>query len=110
MLLDGKSSIAEITQRTKVLSSEEIRQTAQLLAQGEYIKPATLEQELNIDFSYFFAEQAPAEPSAQAAEQARGEAENGTTALKLSGYYVSIARKAAKRSSRWMERAITCWS
>ena len=97
VLLDGKSSIAEITQRTKVLSSEEIRQTAQLLAQGEYIKPATLEQELNIDFSYFFAEQAPAEPSAQAAEQARGEAENGTTALKLSGYYVSIARKAAKK-------------
>ena len=55
VLLDGKSSFAEIAQRTKALSIEDIRQTAQLLAQGEYIKPATLEQELNIDFSYFFA-------------------------------------------------------
>lgn len=96
VLLDGKSSIDEIVQRTTVLSSEEIRQTAQMLAQEQYIKPATLEQELNIDFSYFFADQPPAQPSAEAAEQARGEAESGTRALKLNGYYVSIARKAAK--------------
>ncbi|MBE0613119.1 MAG: response regulator [Burkholderiales bacterium] len=97
VLLDGKSSIQEIEQRTKALSSEEIRRTAQLLAQGEYIKPATPEQELNIDFSYFFADQAPAEPTAEAAGQAHEEAENGTTALKLNGYYVSIARKAATK-------------
>ncbi len=51
VLLDGKSSIAAITQRIKTLSAEEIRGTAQMLAQGGYIKPATLEQELNIDFS-----------------------------------------------------------
>ena len=97
VLLDGKSSIAEITQRTKVLSAEEIRQTARMLAQEEYIKPATLEQELNIDFSYFFSGQPAAEPSAEAAEKARGEAESGTAALKLNGYYVSIARKSAKK-------------
>lgn len=97
VLLDGKSSIANISQRTKVLTPEEIRQTAQILAQGEYIRPATLEQELNIDFSYFFAGQSAAEPSAEAAEQARGEAESGTAALKLNGYYVSIARKSAKK-------------
>lgn len=97
VLLDGKSSFAEITQQTTVLSAEEIRQTAQMLAQGGYIKPATLEQELNIDFSYFFAEQPAAEPSAETAEQVRGEAESGVAALKLNGYYVSIARKAAKK-------------
>lgn len=96
VLLDGKTSIAEIAERTKVLSAGEIRQTAQMLAQGGYIKPATPEQELNLDFSYFFADQ-PAEPSAQVAEQARGEAESGTAALKLNGYYVSIARKSARK-------------
>lgn len=97
VLLDGKSTIADITQRTKALAPDEIRRTAQTLAQDGYIKPATLEQELNIDFSYFFAGQAAAEPSAEEVERARGEAESGTAALKLNGYYVSIARKAAKR-------------
>jgi CheY-like chemotaxis protein len=95
--LDGKSSIAEITARTKDLTPETIRQTAQLLLQGEYIKPATLEQELTIDFSYFFADQPAAEPSAEAAEKASGEAESGAAALKLNGYYVSIARRSAKK-------------
>jgi CheY-like chemotaxis protein len=97
VLLDGKTSIAEIAQRTKELSAEEIRQTAQMLAQGGYIKPATPEQELNLDFSYFFTDQPAAEPSAEVAQQARGEAESGTAALKLNGYYVSIARKSARR-------------
>ncbi len=97
VLLDGKTSFAELAQRTTALSAEEIRKTAQALAQDEYIKPATLEQELNIDFSYFFANQPPAEPTSELAEQARGEAESGTAALKLNGYYVSIARKSATR-------------
>jgi two-component system, OmpR family, response regulator len=97
VLLDGKTNFAEIAQRTKVLSAEEIRQTAQMLAQGEYIKPATMEQELNIDFSYFFAGQPPAEPSEETTEKVRGEAESGAAALKLNGYYVSIARRSAKK-------------
>lgn len=97
VLLDGKSSFGAIGQQTKVLTPEQIRYTAQALAQEGYIKPATLEQELNIDFSYFFADQATAEPSPEAAESARGEADSGTAALKLDGYYVSIARKAARR-------------
>jgi len=37
VLLDGKSSIAEISARTKDLPAETIRQTAQMLAQGGYI-------------------------------------------------------------------------
>jgi two-component system OmpR family response regulator len=95
--MDGKKSIAEIAVQTKDLSAETVRQTARVLLQGEYIKPATLEQELNMDFSYFFAEQPAAKPSAEVTEQVRGEAESGTAALKLNGYYVSIARKAAKK-------------
>ncbi len=97
VLLDGNTSIAGIAQRTTVLSAEEIRQTAQILAQGGYIKPATPEQELNLDFSYFFTDPPVVEASAQALEQARGEAESGTAALKLNGYYVSIARKSATK-------------
>jgi two-component system OmpR family response regulator len=96
VLLDGKSSIADIIGRTKVLTADQIRQTAQMLAQAEYIKPATMEQELNIDFSYFFANQPAAQPSAEAAAQADKEADSGMTALKLNGYYVSIARRSAK--------------
>ncbi|MFH1602508.1 MAG: response regulator [Pseudomonadota bacterium] len=97
VLLDGKTSIGEIAARAKALSQDEVRQAAQMLAQGEYIKPATLEQELNIDFSYFFADQPAAQPSAQATEEARNEAETGATALTLNGYYVSIARRSAAR-------------
>jgi CheY-like chemotaxis protein len=97
VLLDGKSSIAEVMKRAGAPPAGEIRQTAQALAQEGYIKPATLEQELNIDFSYFFDSQPAAAPSAEAAERARGEAESGTTALKLNGYYVSIARRSAKK-------------
>ena len=97
VLLDGKSSFAEVAQRTTVLTPELIRHTAATLAQRGFIKPSTLEQELKIDFSWFFKDQAPPEPSTEDAERARGEAETGTAALKLDGYYVSIARKAAKR-------------
>lgn len=97
VLLDGKSSFADIAQRSKALSAEQIRETAQILIQQDYIKPATLEQELNIDFSYFFAGQPAAAPSADAAEKVSGEAESGAAALKLNGYYVSIARKSKNR-------------
>ena len=97
VLLDGKSSIAAITERTKTLSADQIRQTAQMLAQEEYIRPATLGQELNVDFSWFFAGQAAAAPTAEAAERVREEAESGTAALQLNGFYVSIASRSAKR-------------
>jgi CheY-like chemotaxis protein len=95
--LDGKSSIAEIAARSKDLSIESSRQAAHDLLQGGSIKSATMAQELNIDFSYFFADPPAVEASAGATEQFRGEAESGTAALKLNGYYVSIARKAAKK-------------
>jgi two-component system, OmpR family, response regulator len=97
VLLDGRSNFAEIAQRTKALSLGEIKQIAQTLAQGEYIKPATLEQELNIDFSYFFAGQNAEKPAEQATEQVRSEAESAATALQLNGYYVSIARKSSTK-------------
>ena len=97
VLLDGKLSFAEVAQKSGALTPEIVRHTARTLAQDGYIKPATLGQELNIDFSWFFADQAPPEPSAEASERARGEAESGTAALKLDGYYVSIARKSARR-------------
>jgi two-component system OmpR family response regulator len=97
VLLDAKSSIVDIIGRTKALSPAEVRQTAQALVLGGYIKPATMEQELNIDFSYFFADQPAAPASAEATEKARGEAENVASSLKLNGYYVSIARKSATK-------------
>lgn len=97
VLLDGKSNFAEIAQRTEALPLAEIKKIAQTLAQEEYIKPATLEQELNIDFSYFFAGQNAEQPAEQATEQVRSEAESGAAALRLNGYYVSIARKSTKR-------------
>ncbi len=96
VLLDGRSSIAEIIERNQALAAEDIRNTAQWLLQQAYIRPATPSEELNLDFSYFFGEQ-KTEPSLQATEKAQGEAEGGTAALKLNGYYVSIARRSASR-------------
>jgi len=97
VLLDGKSSFADLARHTEVLTPEVIRHTAKTLAQQGYIVPGTPEQELKIDFSWFFANQPPPEPSAEAAARANGEADSGTAALKLDGYYVSIARKSARR-------------
>jgi two-component system OmpR family response regulator len=97
VLLDGKTSIADLFGRSKTLSPEEVRQTAKILVQGGYIKPATAEQELNLDFSYFFAPRPAEQASAADAEKTQGEAEKVTVSLKLNGYYVSIARKSATR-------------
>jgi CheY-like chemotaxis protein len=97
VLLDGKSSLADLARHTGVLTPQIIRHTAKALAQQGYIVPGAPEPELKIDFGWFFANQAPPEPSAEAAERANGEADSGTAALKLDGYYVSIARKSARR-------------
>jgi len=97
VLLDGKTSIADITGKLKGHSLAEILRTAQMLLHAEHIKPATAEQELKLDFSYFFNDQPADAPSDEAAENARGEAEAGSSLLKLNGYYVSIARKAGEK-------------
>jgi CheY-like chemotaxis protein len=90
--LDGKLSFAEAAGRDKARSVEEMRRTAQMLLKGGYIRPATVAEEMNIDFSYFFNADAPA---AEPSDEHHEEADKGTAALKLDGYYVSIARKAA---------------
>ena len=97
VLLDGKTSIAEVAKRVKVHSLKDIRRTAQTLLGEGHIKPATAEQELKLDFSYFFNEKPVEPPSGEASAKASGEADAGELHLKANGYYVSIARRAAEK-------------
>ena len=88
VLLDGKTSIADVAGKIPGGSLAAIMKTAQVLVDEGYIKPATAEQELNMDFSYFFNDQ-PAEPPAEATEKARGEADNGAALSHLAVQAVS---------------------
>lgn len=93
--LDGKLSFAEAAGRDKARSIDELRRAAQMLLKGGYIRPATVAEEMNIDFSYFFNAGHGDAPAAESTEEHHEEADKGAAALKLDGYYVSIARKAA---------------
>jgi hypothetical protein len=97
VLLDGKVSLADVAGKIKGHTLEEILLAAKMLEHAGHIKPATAEQELGIDLSYFFNDRPAESPSGEATEKARGEADAGSSLLKLNGYYVSIARKAGEK-------------
>lgn len=95
VVLDGRTSIAAAAERGKGRSVEELRRAAQMLLKGGYIEAAGLAQEMNLDFSYFFNDSPGADPVQARTEEHQPEADRGSAALKIDGYYVSIARKAA---------------
>ena len=98
VMLDGKATLAEIITRAGEGSAAQILRDAQILADAGAIEMARPGLDVEIDFSYFFGNKAPAgRPSAEAVRKADSEAESGTTALSLNGYYVSIARSAAAK-------------
>ena len=95
VLMDGKANVREIAQRSAGLTEQEIAMLLPKLIQGELVTTAPISAEVEIDFSYFFnADKSVPEPSAEAKELAKKEAETGTPALERDGYYVSIARRA----------------
>lgn len=97
VLMDGVVNVREITERARNLSEQEVAVLLPKLIIGGYAKMATIAAEDGVDFSYFFDADKPApEPSAQSKEQAEKEADTGAPALRSQGYYVSIARRAAR--------------
>jgi len=96
VVLDGKTSLADAGQRVSGSTAESVRAAAAALLRAGFIAQSTIEQELSIDFSYFFNDRpAPDAVVAAPGAEVTAEAARGEAALKIDGYYVSIARKAA---------------
>jgi two-component system OmpR family response regulator len=97
VLMDGLANVREITERAQNLSEREVGVLLPKLIIDGFAKRATIAAEDGMDFSYFFDADKPApEPSGLAKEQAEKEADTGAPALQHQGYYVSIARRAAR--------------
>lgn len=97
VLFDGKKNLTQVIEAARGLAPEMVRRTAQALAREGYIEIARPEDEIKIDFSLLSGGQ-PAAPAAdQASPEVQNEADNVAQTLSLSGYYVSIARRAGER-------------
>ncbi len=94
VVLDGKTSLADASTKIAGSTKEQMRAAAVSLLAAGHIKPATIAEELDLDFSYFFNDRPGSLPPPDAPDAMRLEAENGAVALKIDGYYVSIAKKA----------------
>jgi len=106
VLIDGRANVEEIVKGARSLTGEEVTGMLRQLIADELVKSATIAQADGIDFRYFFEPGGPAaEPSAQAKENAEKEAQVGTPHLQQHGYYVSIARRAAR--PRQLEKGST---
>lgn len=97
VLFDGKKNLTQVIQDAKGLAPEEIRRTAQVLAHEGYIEIARPEAEIRIDFSLLFEGQPAAPLADQVSPEVQREADTVAQTLSLSGYYVSIARRATGR-------------
>lgn len=94
---DGKVSLAEVVDQAEGLSGEEIFETAQALARDGYVGVAGRESKLNLDMADLFGDK-PEVRAASADPKQEEEAETGSEALDLDGYYVSIAKAAEPRT------------
>jgi two-component system OmpR family response regulator len=95
VLMDGHANVRELSERAKNISEPEAVILLPGLIKRGFAKAATIAAQDSLDFSYFFDADTP-EPSAHAQKQAETEAETGEPALQRHGYYVSIARRAAR--------------
>ena len=97
VLLDGRRNLGEVIREARALAPEEVRQTAQALANGGYVEIGEQEDEIKIDFS-LLGDAPPATVAFdQANPEAQDEAERVAQKISLDGYYVSIARRADQR-------------
>lgn len=97
VLIDGRTTVADIRKRLKAAASEvQVSQALQTLVRDGYADHATNQLTQSSDFIEFFSEK-PAQPPASAVDQVRSEASSGVTTLQQHGYYVRIAMKPADR-------------
>jgi CheY-like chemotaxis protein len=91
--VDGKANVGDLEQKLPHLKPEVLRNVLRALLGEGCIRQPTVEEEMGLDLTSFFATPAPA-PSAGAMASADREAEGSVAALQGDGYYVSIARKS----------------
>ena len=93
--VDGKANVGDLEQQLQHLKPEVLRNVLRALMSEGCIRQPTVEEEMGLDLTSFFASTAPATaPSAGAMASADREAEGSVAALQGDGYYVSIARKS----------------
>ena len=94
--VDGKANVGDLEQLLKHIPPEPLRSLVRALLRDNLIRQPTVEEEMGLDLTSFFAAGTPAaEPSEAAKASADREAEDSVPTLQSDGYYVSIARQAA---------------
>ena len=99
VLMDGKVTVQEMNGRIKDLDEYEVAMLIPKLMRDGLVAKASIAEQDNIDFSYFFDAERT-QPTAEAQAQAQQEAETGTRALQRDGYYVGITRRSAQPPGR----------
>ena len=92
---DGKTTVQQIKASVRSIPVDAVVATLQALLRGGWIQAAPKPDA--IDTAGFF-DLPVRRPSAQAVSKAKTEAANGVATLDKQGYYVRIARRAAKRT------------
>src|SRR5690349_1577968 len=92
---DGKATVAQIKASVRSVPRDAVVATLQALFRGGWIQVAPKPDA--VDTIGFF-DMPVRRPSAQAVSKAKTEAASGVATLDKQGYYVRIARRAAKRT------------
>ncbi|HXL74523.1 MAG TPA: response regulator [Burkholderiales bacterium] len=95
VLIDGRSSVAQIIPAASSLTRETVVAALQKLAASGYIASAADITIDAIDSGDFFTKALVAPTAGGAFPQAASESDAGVSSLKENGYYVRIARRAA---------------
>ena len=91
--VDGKATVGDLEQQLSHMTPDALRTALRTLIGEGLVRHPTVEEDLGLDLTSFFAPAAPAPaPSEGAVASAGNEAERGMPALQANGYYVSIAR------------------
>jgi CheY-like chemotaxis protein len=94
--VDGKLNVGDLEQQLPHVPPDLLRDLLRYLISDGFLRQPTVEEELGLDLTSFFAaDQPPAEPSEGARASADREAGHGVPALESNGYYVSIAHRSA---------------
>lgn len=106
VLIDGRSTVAEIRKQAKsVATDEQFAKAMQDLVREGYVDLASNQLTQSLDFIEFFSEK-PKQPSESALSQVQSEAASGVTTLQQQGYYVRIAMRSAARAGESGGRSV----
>jgi CheY-like chemotaxis protein len=93
---DGRTTVGQIAAGMQSLPPQGVAQACVRLARAGLIDLASNLQDDSLDFSDFFSQKPRPAPSEKDLAQARAEASTGMSSLREEGYYVRIARRAAR--------------